>query len=250
MNSALTLLPLGTGDAFSAEHHSCCSVLLYDGAALLIDCPHPIRKVLHDARAPGGLHVDIGDLSACVLTHLHGDHASGVEGLLWFARFALDKKMTLALHPEVRARLWQHHLAASMDQLLLPDGTFQQLTLADVADCLALDEACAVSVGPFVIEVRRTVHHIPTFALRIRAGQRSIAFSADTAHDPTLIEWLLAADLVVHEAGFGHAHTPYEHLAALPAAARSKMRLTHLPDSFARETSAIACLVEGVPVEV
>jgi ribonuclease BN (tRNA processing enzyme) len=248
--SALTLLPLGTGDAFSAERHSCSSVVLTDGGALLIDCPHPIRKVLREASVRSGRAIDIADLTACALTHLHGDHASGVEGLLWFAKFALGKRMTLALHDEVRARLWDHHLAASMDQLLEPDGTYTHLALADVADVVRLDHGGPTPVGPFTVEVRRTVHHIPTYALKVSARGRSIAFSADTAWDPALVDWLLSADLAVHEAGFGHAHTPYERLAELPAHARARLRLTHLADSFDRATSKIACLEEGVPLEV
>jgi ribonuclease BN (tRNA processing enzyme) len=244
--SALTLIPLGTGDAFSAEHHSCCSVVRFGAHALLIDCPHPIRKVMRDA----GALVDVGDITACVLTHLHGDHASGVEGLLWFSRFALGRKATLAMHPDVSARLWEHHLSASMDHLLREDGGYDTLTLADVADLVPLGTDAPVRIGPFAIEVKRTVHHIPTYALRIEAGGKRIGFSADTAHDPALIAWLLEADLVVHEAGFGHAHTPVEHLFALPEAARAKLRLTHLADTFDRAGSRIACLAEGVPVDV
>jgi len=45
---------------------------------------------------------------------------------------------------------------------------------------------------------------------------KSIGFSADTAYDPELIEWLDQADVIVHEANYeklcGPAHTPYEKL--------------------------------------
>ena len=56
-----------------------------------------------------------------------------------------------------------------------------------------------VTFGPFAIECRPTIHSIPTTAFRIRAGGRILAFSADTAFDPTLIDWLAPADLIVHE---------------------------------------------------
>src|SRR5439155_2780974 len=59
--------------------------------------------------------------------------------------------------------------------------------------------------------------------------------SADTAFDPTLVQWLQAADLVVHEASGGFMHTPYADLAALPETLRKKMRLIHYPDDFRSE---------------
>lgn len=247
----LTLLPLGTGDAFSALHHSCSSALIVDGeepGVLLIDCPHPLRKVMHDAAAVAGCTIDIGDVTACVVTHLHADHASGVEGFLWFSRFALGKKGTLALHDEVRTRLWDGHLAAGMEQLLVEGGERKRLTLDDVATCVALPEEESTEIGPFRIEVRRTIHHIPTFAVRVFAGGASVSFSADTAFDPGLLAWLLEADLIVHEAGHGPAHTPLALLAALPLKARERMRLTHLGDEVDRSELPIAPLVEGRPL--
>ena len=94
-----------------------------------------------------------------------------------------------------------------------------------------------------------TIHHIPTTAFRISAGGRTLGYSADTAWDPSLIEWLGAADLVFHETNHG-VHTPYEKLAALPAATRAKMRLIHYPDEFALAESAIEPLIEGRFYEV
>ena len=75
-------------------------------------------------------------------------------------------------------------------------------------------------MGPFSIECRRTIHGVPTTAFRIRAGGRTFGFSADTAYDPALLDWLAVSDLIVHEAtvaGHPGVHTPYEKLAELPA---------------------------------
>jgi ribonuclease BN (tRNA processing enzyme) len=105
------------------------------------------------------------------------------------------------------------------------------------------------TVGPFTIECRRTIHHIPTTAVRVRAGGRTLGLSADTAFDPSLIEWLAAADLFLHETNHG-VHTPYAELAALPAEVRAKMRLIHYPDDFDLAGSAIEPLRQGRAYEV
>jgi hypothetical protein len=91
---------------------------------------------------------------------------------------------------------------------------------------------------------------VPTTALLVRAGGRCLGYSADTAYDPGLIEWLAAADLVIHETGEGGLHTPYADLAALPAGLRAKMRLIHYPDDFNLTASTIEPLSQGRCYEV
>ncbi|MHC5543813.1 MBL fold metallo-hydrolase, partial [Singulisphaera rosea] len=89
---------------------------------------------------------------------------------------------------------------------------------------------------------------IPTTAFRIRVGDRTLAFSADSAFDPTLIDWLAAADLIVHETTThpeSTVHTPFEKLAALPASIRDKMRLIHYPDDFKANPAIIEPLQQG-----
>lgn len=248
--SGLTVVALGVGDAFSARYYSSCLAVGAEGAWLLVDCPHPIRKILRESGGAAGVALDVGDVAAVVLTHLHADHSSGLEGFGYFCRFALGRRARLFAHPEVLAEVWDGHLAAGMRRLLEPERlTARALTLGDHFDVAPLDEAGAVEVGPFRIECRRTIHHVPTTALRIRAAGRALGVSADTAFDPTLIAWLAEADLVVHETNHG-VHTPYAKLAALPAALRARMRLVHYPDDFDTAGSAIEPLRQGARYEV
>ncbi len=247
--SGLAFVPLGVGDAFSARYYSSCLAVGAEGAWLLVDCPHPIRKILRESgSAAGGL--DIGDFGAVVVTHLHADHSSGLEGLGYFSHFVLGRRARLLAHPDVLAEVWHGHLAAGMRRLLEPAGLTERIrTLDDYFDVAPLSEARAVEVGPFAIECRRTVHHVPTTALRIRAAGRVLGVSADTAFDPELIAWLAEADCIVHETNHG-VHTPYAKLAALPVDLRARMRLIHYPDEFDVAGSAIECLRQGARYEV
>lgn len=238
--SGLAFVAVGVGDAFSALHYSSCLALEAEGAWMLIDCPHPIRKMLRES---GDL--DLDRFAGAAITHLHADHASGIEGLGYFMHFVLGRKATLALHPEVAKRLWDGHLAAGMECLMSPaDHHVDARRFEDYFDVVELGEGRPARLGPFEIECRRTIHHIPTTALRIRAGGACLGYSADTAFDPSLIEWLAEADLVVHETNFG-VHTPYEDLAKLPADLRARMRLIHYPDMFDVPGSVIEPLRQG-----
>jgi len=235
----MQLQALGVGDAFTARYWTTCVAVHAEGATLLIDCPHPIRRVLGD----GGL--DVGDVLAVALTHLHADHASGLEGFGFFSHFVLQRRARLLCHPSVHAELWPGHLRGGMRQLIDAHAHAPHAhELADFFEVTELSETEAVTVGPFRVEARRTIHHIPTFALRITAGGRRVGWSSDTAFDPGLIAWLADADRLVHETNLG-AHTPYEALAALPAALRDRMWLTHYPDDFDLDASVIEPLVQG-----
>jgi ribonuclease BN (tRNA processing enzyme) len=244
MTAGLEVVVLGVGDAFSAEHYSSCLAVGSGGHWLLVDCPHPIRKILRESGAAAGVPLDVASFTACVVTHLHADHASGLEGYGYFSFFALRRPAALIAHPAVVARLWDGHLAAGMEELMEVGGQRRARALDDYFAIAHLDEDRPLQVGPFAIECRRTIHHIPTTALRIRAGGRCLAYSADTAFDPALIDWLADGDLVIHETNLG-VHTPYQKLAGLPEPLRARMRLIHYPDGFPQNGLAIELLRQG-----
>lgn len=240
--SSFRLIPLGIGDAFSAQHYSSCLALQAQGKWLLIDCPHPIRKMLREASEQSGIAIDVGDFEAIALTHLHADHASGLEGFAYFSFFVLRQKAKLIAHPEVTDDLWGH-LRASMDKLVTHHDE-HHMQLDSYFDITHIEPEKPVEIGPFRIECRKTFHHIPTTAFRITADGAVLGYSADTAFDPELIAWLNEADLIIHETNYG-IHTPYEKLAALPAEIRQKMRLIHAPDGFDEDNSTIEMLKQG-----
>lgn len=242
---SLSFITLGVGDAFSALRYSSCLAVEAEGQVLLIDCPHPIRKMMREASASSGIPLDADRVAGVALTHLHADHSSGLEGLGYFSFFLLKRKLALLCHPDVAHRLWDGHLAAGMECLIETHGESPRpKRFEDYFDHTPLSTEAPVRFGPFSIECRRTYHHLPTTALRIRAGGRCLGYSADTAFDEGLISWLSEAELVVHETNYG-VHTPYAKLAALPAEVRARMRLIHYPDDFDTAASVIEPLAQG-----
>jgi glyoxylase-like metal-dependent hydrolase (beta-lactamase superfamily II) len=240
---SLSVIPLGVGDAFSAKHYSCCVAVGFEGQWVLIDCPHPVRKMLREAEG----NLDISDVHSVLLTHLHADHSSGIETFGYFCRFALQRKARIACHPTVSARLWDGHLAAGMEQLLHHDGEHRKHTFDDYFELTALTDDNATQIGPFQVECRRTRHHIATTALRISAGGAMFGVSADTTFDPALIAWLAECDVFSHEVGYG-VHTPLSDLQGLPRPVRQKMRLIHTPDDV--DVGELQLLTQGKMLKV
>jgi len=235
------VIPLGVGDAFSLLYYSTCLLVEAEGTRLLIDCPHPVRKILAE-NAPG---IDLDSIDAVVLTHLHADHCSGLEPLGFFSHFVLGRPARMLSHPAVQARTWER-LAPGMDQLWRPEkGAMEAMRFEDYFTHTPLSVDAPVTFGPFTIEARMTHHHVPTTALRLSAGGRTLAYSADTGFDRGLIDWLEdGADLIIHETNLG-AHTHHHELEALPQHIRERMRLIHYPDFYDTDKAVIPCVREG-----
>ena len=142
---------------------------------------------------------------------------------------------------------------ALQDQAALqdPGGPLVSLGLLDYCERTDLHRG-VTQLGPLRIERRFTRHHIPTTAIRVSLAGRKrplFGYSADTAFDPDLIDWLAEADWVIHETNYG-THTPLSSLLLLPAGLKARMRLIHYPDALEPEESPITCLREGDVVEL
>jgi ribonuclease BN (tRNA processing enzyme) len=242
--SEFEIVVLGVGDTFSERHHTSALLLVYDGFSLAIDCPDSYRSVLRAAAEKSGRALPVTAVDHVLITHVHGDHMNGLEGLAFLKHFAQGKRLGLATSPDVRANIWDERLKASMSALW--DGQrFHEKTFDDYFDHTPLSWTEPTQLGPFRIRTRRTIHHVPTTALLVEAAGRTFGYSSDTAFDPELIAFLEPADLIVHETNHGPAHTPYASLAVLPADLRARMRLIHYPDEFDVAASNIVALREG-----
>jgi ribonuclease BN (tRNA processing enzyme) len=236
---------VGTGNAFSARHHGSSAALLHDGGAVLIDAPDSIVAALSEASAACGRALGVTTIDDILVTHLHGDHVNGLEafGFLRWLEHRTTGRPLPRLHAmrEVAARLWER-LAPAMDQ----GGT---ASLGDYFDLRVLPEERAAAVGPFQVRFRRGRHTVPCCGFLIGDGTRTFGWSGDTGWDPEHVEWLRQADVFVHETSPAPAHTPVEHLNALPAEVRARMHLVHMPDDFDPRSTTIPLLREGQVLE-
>lgn len=242
--SRFQVIVLGVGDTFSDRHHPTSLLLESSDFKLAIDCPDMYRRVLRDASCSSGRALEAAEIDDVLITHVHGDHMNGLEGLAFFKHFVEKKRLNLHTSPEVRQVIWEQRLRAPMSQLW--DGTrMRELGCDDYFATHLLEWSGVSTAGPFSIRVRRTKHHVPTTALLVEVGGKKLGYSADTAFDPELIEFLRPADLIIHETNLGPAHTAYSDLAALPPDLRARMRLIHYPDFLDLDGAAITAAREG-----
>lgn len=244
----MKLYVLGVGDTFTEKHITHALLLEHEGFRLAIDCPDSYRRVLRQARDKAGpAHASSLDLFAIddvLVTHVHGDHMNGLEGVGFFKHFAQKKPLGLHTIAPVKDAIWPERLAAPMGRLW-NGSRFRELAFEDYFAWSEVSLDRATTIGSFTIRARLTKHHVPTSALLVEAGGVRIGISSDTAFDPELVAWLAEADLVVHETNYGPAHTAYADLLGLDPAVKKKMRLIHYPDELDVAASEIPALLEG-----
>ena len=247
----MRVLILGVGDAFSRVHYG-SSCLIDTGRGYVgIDCPDPYHRVLHEASRAAGWRVTADHIDDYILTHLHADHCHGLETIglsQWVARMRGQRHAPPRLHTSAYAAdtLWRM-LEPGMGTLI---GTGRHMTLEDYFDVRVLDPASEASVGALTVRTRVTTHHVPTLGLLLTDGVRTFGWSSDTRYEQAHIDWLSAADVIVHETSPLPAHTPVEHLNDQPEPLRRRMRLIHMPDGYDATRSDIRPLTEGEVLEV
>ena len=244
---------LGVGDTFTEKHFTHALLLEAEGFRLAIDCPDSYRRVLRSARDKAGpTHdgtLDLFGIDDVLVTHVHGDHMNGLEGVGYFKHFAQKKPLALHTIAPVKHALWEQRLVASMGTLW--DGKeFRRKSFEEYFAWSEVELDAPTTIGPFTIRARTTKHHVPTSALIVEHAGRSIGISSDTAFDPELIAWLGGADLIVHETNHGPAHTAYADLLTLDEAIKTKMRLIHYPDELDIDKTEITALREGQVIEL
>jgi ribonuclease BN (tRNA processing enzyme) len=242
--SDFSVTALGVGDTFSARHFPTALLLSASGFNLAIDCPDSYRRALAGARQLQPGVAELNDIDHVLITHVHGDHMNGLEGVAFFKRFVERKRVSLVTCREVREVIWEQRLRAPMEKLY--DGkTFLDLGFDDYFSHQELAWHEPISVGPFRIRARRTLHHVPTSALLIEANGRTLGYSSDTAFDPELIAFLSRADAIIHETNYGPAHTPLASLCTLPADLQQRTRVIHYPDEFDPGEALIRPIAQG-----
>jgi ribonuclease BN (tRNA processing enzyme) len=199
----------------------------------LVEAPYDGRtfRLLLDlgSGALGALqrHVDLDEIDAIALSHLHPDHCIDLCGYYVVRKY---------------------HPTGPRPQLPVygPDGAGERMARAyDLPDAHAMDEQfdfvtypeASFGVGPFTLDVARVDHPVPAYAIRVTHDGRSLVYSGDTGQCSKLEELAKGSDVLLCEASFmeGVPNPPGLHLTGREAAETAeragvgRLLLTHVP---------------------
>jgi ribonuclease BN (tRNA processing enzyme) len=215
----MRLTVIGCSGSFPGpDSPASCYLVEHEGFRMLLDLGNGSLGVLQQ-------HIDLDQIDAVVLSHLHADHCLDLCGLYVAQRY--DPR-----GPRVRIPVWgprgtAARLARAYDLPEDPGMTGQ----FDFHDLGAGDHA----IGPFTVSAARVNHPVEAYGLRVSVDDRVVVYSGDTGESDALIELARDADVALIEAScLDEDPSPDVHLTARQAAEHAQtagvrvLVLTHL----------------------
>lgn len=171
-------------------------------------------------------YIDIEEISAIILSHLHSDHM----GDIMILRYAADIKL---MQGKMEKPIKIYAPAEPIEE-------FNRLKYKQALEIIEINPAEKLDIGDLKISFREMVHGFKNYAICIEKDSRKCVYSGDTSRNDGLTEFAENADLFICEAGLlerDEKSMRAMHLTAREAAqiaedARAKrLLLTHfLPD--------------------
>jgi ribonuclease BN (tRNA processing enzyme) len=181
----------GSGDAFGSggRLQACVHLSADTGEQVLLDC---------GATALVGLKrhgIDPAEVSAVVLSHLHGDHFGGLPYVILDGQFRRRRKPLDILGPVGTAE----RLGQAMEVLFPGSSTIDRAFAVRVHEI-----ECGESVkrDGYTVVTYPAEHHpgANAMSLRIDFGDVSVGYSGDTAWNETLVDVARGTDVFICEA--------------------------------------------------
>jgi ribonuclease BN (tRNA processing enzyme) len=223
---------LGCSGTHAGPGVACSSYLITaKGYRLLLDCGNGSLANLQR-------HIDVADVDAIVISHIHPDHFVDIYGFYYALRFHPDGPLSVPVYAPAGAG----DFAA---QLLQSGETFHEVCRFQAA--AAGDR---LELGPLHVELFAASHPVETLASRVDTGDEVVAYSADSGPTDALVHCAREADLFMCDASWLERDGPFPegvHMTGAEAgrtaaaAAARRLLVTHVYPGFdPREVAAEA----------
>jgi ribonuclease BN (tRNA processing enzyme) len=206
--TSVQILFLGAGDAFSAGgRHQAGYLVTGGGTSILLDCG---ATTLASLKREG---VHAGLIDTIFISHLHGDHFSGLPFLFLEYTYVEPRRrpIRIAGPPGVGDRVFELFRAMYRDAGSRP--------LPFEVEFIELQPGTQVEVGPARVDPFRVPHQQTELSLGVAAtlDGRRIVYSGDTGWTEDLIGRSEGADLFICECSFfetrADSHLDYPRIA-------------------------------------
>lgn len=195
-----------------------CYLIEHEGFRLVLDLGNGALGALQR-------YVNLEDIDAVVLSHLHADHCLDLCGLYVAQRYHPDGARPPI--PVWGPRGTPARMARAYD---LPEDP----GMSGQFDFHALEPGEQV-IGPFTVTAARVNHPVEAYGIRVAAGGRAVVYSGDSGESAALVALARGADVALFEASCLEGRpAPDVHLTARQAAEHARaagvstLVLTHL----------------------
>jgi ribonuclease BN (tRNA processing enzyme) len=176
-------------------------------------------------------HIELDQVDAVLLSHLHADHCLDLCGFYVVRRYFMGASWPGV--PVYGPAGTADRMAAAYD-LPADPGMHQEFDFRELAD------GDDFALGPFRVRTTRVAHPVEAYALRVEADGGSLVYSGDTGVCDALVALAEGADLFLCEASFMEAkdNPPDLHMTGRQAgehatrAGARRLVLTHIPPAI------------------
>lgn len=222
---------LGTGSAFTVGTDNYQSNMLLEapnGKKLLIDCGTDARLALYD------LGYTYNDIDSVYISHLHADHAGGLEWLALTHYFDPNcGRPRLFIASTNVEPLWKHTLSGGLRTLECKTAdldTFFRVEPVNPSNGFVWEDVKFTIVQ--MVHVVNGFELMPCFGLIFSLNDTRIMITADTQFSPNqLNKYYQYVDIIFHDCETmpfkSGVHAHYSELSTIPEEYRNKMWLYH-----------------------
>jgi len=196
---------------------------------LLIDCGTDARLSMYNL---GLSHRDINDV---YISHLHFDHAGGLEWLAFTTKFDIKSQQSKILHisDQLINILWDNLLSGSLKSI--KDVSADLSTYFDLKPIDKKNQFYWQSIQFHLIPTEHVFHNsncVPSFGLYFTINGINCFITTDTQFKPELYdEYYKKADVIFHDCETSEVisgvHSHYTKLVTLSPEIKSKIWLYH-----------------------
>ncbi len=227
----------GTGSAFAKKNYQTCMIIRQNEKNFLIDAGTTAQPAL-DA-----IKMDYKDIDALYITHLHADHAGGVEWLAFCTYFdpSVENKIQLFGNGELLRKGWNNTWKGGLESV---QG--KVLSLNDYFDVNMIRPNDSFIWEGIKFQIVQSVHImngyaiVPTYGLMITdpETERKIYFTGDTQFNPNqIMDFYKESDLIIQDCETlpfcSGVHANYLELRSdkVPDEVKQKMMFVHYQDN-------------------
>lgn len=224
---------LGTTGSLMTANKSFPSILINND--LLLDCGEGCTQKLLQLKS-------INTINTICITHLHGDHVSGLFSLLWY--YWLSNRtddLTIIGPAQTKA------ITEKIFTLLNAPGGIEVFNFKIYFNELADTNDIQEINGDYRIKCAKMDHVIISFAYRVESNDKSICYSGDTKPTQMLVELADKCNIFICESTFPDKYTKladeYGHSTPSDAARMArdanceKLVLVHIYPLFAKKVA-------------
>ncbi|MFX1445843.1 MAG: MBL fold metallo-hydrolase [Promethearchaeota archaeon] len=222
---------LGTAGSIMTENKSFPSILINND--LLLDCGEGCTQKLLQLKS-------IDTINTICISHLHGDHFSGLFSLLWYYWLS-NRTADLTIIGPPQTKMTTEKIFTLMNA----PGGFEALNFKIHFKELANTNEIQEIKVEFKIKSAKMDHAIVSFAYRLEKNDKSICYSGDTKPTQLLVKLADKCDILICESTFpdkyikfadeyGHT-TPSDAAKMAREANCQKLVLVHLYPLFAKK---------------